>query len=123
MLPVAVTLKGIPFICFVVVLAMLAGRRRRRWASLLEDADVVSALVVSDLRTWRSSRRAVAATRDRAGEAAASILQRLQAVLLETAMLLDRGGADDPSVSEAIVECRALEGALDAIPGAAAASG
>ena len=123
MLPVAVLLKAIPFVCFVVVLAILAARRRRHWAALLAENGLAAPRIVADLCTWRSARAAVTATRGRAGDAAADILRRLQGALLRTAMVIDRGGLDDPGVAAAASECASLEAALSAIPGAAPASG
>lgn len=127
MIPVATAVKGLPLLLFVVVAVRLAHARERRWlrASLAGEYDeVVSAEELAILESPRGRRRARRAMRARAGERAARLLGRLQREQVNLAMVRSRvASVEDPALRRQRAVCRSLGDALEAIPGAASASG
>jgi protease PrsW len=128
LIPVATAVKGLPILLFVVLAVRLAHARERRWlrTTLMtefgRDAVTPDELVI--LESPNGRRRSRRAMRERAGDHAARILRRLQREQVNLAMVRSRvGSVDDPALVRQRALCRSLRDALEAIPGAAPASG
>jgi RsiW-degrading membrane proteinase PrsW (M82 family) len=127
-IPLATAAKGLPLLLFVILALRLAHERERRWlreALLSEIANGTitpeDEAILESPRLRRLSRRAL---RRRAGPGAARLLRRLQREQLNLAMIRSKvANEDDPALLRQRAFCRSLRGALQAIPGAAAASG
>jgi protease PrsW len=128
LIPVATAVKGLPLLLFVVLAVRLAHARERRWlrdalASELPE-DTVTPRELEILESPRRRARARRELRHRAGERAAGLLKRLQREQVNLAMVGSRVGSDDdPALLRQRAVCRSLRDALEAIPGAASASG
>jgi hypothetical protein len=126
LLPLALTVRALPFLLTVGLFVWLSRRRERRWLDLLGDSgpDCPSAAEIAVLRSASARRRAVRDMRRRAGANAAGLLKRLQREQVRMAMMIHRGTSeDDPHLIRQRAECRALSDVIRAIPGAAPASG
>ena len=126
---VATAAKGLPLLGFVVVAVVLARRRERRWLrAALEPEAGGAAVSREDLGVLDDPRRRRLARREmrvRAGARAATLLRRLQHEQIRLAVARSRaaGGASGaPAVAEQRELCKALRGALEAMPGAMTAS-
>jgi len=111
-----------------VVAVRLAHERERRWlhttlAGEFED-DVVTPEELAILESPKARRRARRAMRERAGERASDLVRRIQREQIDLAMVRSRVAShDDPALVRQRALCRSLRDALEAIPGAAPASG
>ena len=128
LIPLATAVKGLPLLLFVVIAVRLAHERERRWlrTTLATElgADVLTADELAILLSPSRRRRARRAMRERAGERAARLLRRLQREQVNLAMVRSRVASDaDPALIRQRAVCRSLHDALDAIPGAASATG
>jgi RsiW-degrading membrane proteinase PrsW (M82 family) len=119
----ALAVKGLPLLLFVVVALRLARRREERWLRAALAAEIggegLTNAEYEALRDPRRRRAAVIAMRRRAGAPAATLLARLQHEQVDLAMLASRVAApDDPAVIAQRDYCRSLRDALAAVPGA-----
>ncbi len=128
MIPLATAVKGLPLLLFVVVAVRLAHARERRWLHTTLagefEVDAVTPEELAILESPKARRRARRAMRERAGERASDLLRRLQREQINLAMVRSRVASDDdPALVRQRALCRSLRDALEAIPGAAPASG
>ena len=125
-IPVAAAVKGAPLLAVVIVLVNLARRRERRWlgAALASEVGTPALTrtelgILLDAGARRRSRRDM---RERAGEGASRLLQRVQREQINFAMVRTRVAADDDPALVAQRElCKSLRAGLFAMPGAAPA--
>ena len=128
LIPLATAVKGLPLLLFVVVAVRLAHARERRWLHTtltgeFED-DAVTPEELAILESPKARRRARRAMRERAGERASDLLRRIQREQIDLAMVRSRVATpDDPALVRQRALCRSLRDGLEAIPGAAPASG
>lgn len=127
LLPLALAVKGLPLLLFVVLALHLARRREQGWFDRALAAEIggegLSAEEFATLRSPARRRAAVAAMRRRAGGPAARLLTRLHREQIDLAMVASRVAMpDDPALAEQRQYCRSLRSALAAIPGAATAA-
>jgi protease PrsW len=128
LIPLATAVKGLPLLLFVVVAVRLAHARERRWlrATLTSEFDD-DAVTPEELAVLESPRRRLRTRRElrrRAGERAARLMKRLQREQINLAMVRSRVHSDDdPALLRQRALCRSLRDGLEAIPGAAPASG
>jgi RsiW-degrading membrane proteinase PrsW (M82 family) len=125
--PLDLAIKGLPLLLFVIVALRLARDRERRWLDGALAAEVglggVTAGELVVLRAPVRRRAAVRAMRARAGDAAGRLLGRLQREQVDLAMVASRVTASDaPELVAQRQYCVSLRAALDAMPGAAAAT-
>jgi RsiW-degrading membrane proteinase PrsW (M82 family) len=114
-------IKGLPFLIFLILLALFAQRREQRWFRGLTAADVGSDILTEQdiadlggLRSRWSARRRVAARKGPQGGKLAGQIQREQIAL---AMIRSRSTSDDdPNVVAQRERLRALRSQLDALP-------
>ncbi|MEX2276088.1 MAG: PrsW family glutamic-type intramembrane protease [Actinomycetota bacterium] len=128
LVPGATAVKGAPLLAFVGVAIVLALGRERRWLRHALGPEVGGPAVGDDdlatLEDPRSRRRARRAMATRAGDAAASLLHRLQREQLQLAAVRTRAGyLETPEVGRQRGVCRSLRDAIAAVPGAASAAG
>jgi protease PrsW len=127
LIPLATTVKGLPLLVFVTLAVVLARRRERRWLSGVLDPEVgsvgISAKELAVLEEPRRRRATVRQMRLRAGGNAASLLRRLHREQINLAMVRWKVGNDDPALLAQRAYCASLRDALNAIPGAASATG
>jgi RsiW-degrading membrane proteinase PrsW (M82 family) len=125
LVPIALTVKGLPLLLLVIVALRLARARERRWL----DAALAGEVGLEGLRAEEFAvlpvpsrrRAAVSAMRRRAGPSAARLLARLQREQIDLAMIASRVPPGDPSLLAQRDYCRSLRDALAAMPGATAA--
>ena len=125
--PVDLAIKGLPLLLFVIVALRLARARERRWLDGALDGEVglggVTAEELAILRVPARRRAAVRTMRTRAGDVAGRLLSRLQREQIDLAMVASRvTAAEAPELVAQRAYCVSLRAALDAIPGAVAAS-
>ena len=122
----AASVKGVPFLGFVMLAVGLAQRRERRWltgvlASETDDGGI-STQELEVLASPRRRRRVRREMRRRAGARAASVLHRLQREQVNLGMIRSRvAGESDPALLQQRALCSSLRMALEAMPGAASA--
>jgi len=126
-MPLALAVKGLPFLLLVVAAVRLAHARERRWLDAALAAEVgldgISVDELAALREPARRRAAVRAMHARAGRRAADLLRRLQREQINLAMVASRvARSDDPAVLAQRDHCRSLRDALAAMPGAASAA-
>jgi RsiW-degrading membrane proteinase PrsW (M82 family) len=128
LIPLATAVKGLPLLLFVVVAVRLAHARERRWLHTtltgeFED-DAVTPEELAILESPKARRHARRAMRERAGKRASDLMRRLQREQIDLAMVRSRVATpDDPALVRQRALCRSLRDGLEAIPGAAPASG
>jgi protease PrsW len=128
LIPLATAVKGLPLLLFVVVAVRLAHARERRWLHTaltgeFED-DAVTPEELAILESPKARRPARRAMRERAGKRASDLMRRLQREQIDLAMVRSRVATpDDPALVRQRALCRSLRDGLEAIPGAAPASG
>jgi hypothetical protein len=125
-LPFVLAIRGMPLLILVAVAVRAARRRERRWLDRALAGEVaLDHLTAEDaavLRAPRRRREEARAMRARAGQAAASLLQRLRREQINLAMIATRvSSSDDPALVAQRGYCRSLRHALEAIPGAVTA--
>ncbi len=128
LIPLATAAKGLPLLLFVVLALRLAHARELRWlrGSLVSEvADgSVTPRELAILESRKRRRGVRRETRARAGDRAAKLVGRLQREQLTLAMVRSRvADGDDPALLRQRAVCRSIRDALEAIPGAASASG
>jgi protease PrsW len=126
LIPLATAVKGLPLLLFVILAVRLAHARERTWLrATLADEHLAGAVTSDELAVLESPtrrRRSRRAMRERAGNHAARLLNRLQREQVNLAMVRSRVSSDDdPALRRQRALCRSLRDALDAIPGAASA--
>jgi RsiW-degrading membrane proteinase PrsW (M82 family) len=122
----ATSVKGLPFLGFVMLALRLARRRERRWltgvlASETDDGGI-STQELDVLASPRRRRQVRREMRRRAGRRAASVLHHLQREQVNLGMIRARvAQGEDPALLQQRALCRSLRMALEAMPGAASA--
>ncbi|MEP7060093.1 MAG: PrsW family intramembrane metalloprotease [Actinomycetota bacterium] len=122
----ATSVKGLPFLGFVVLALWLARRRERRWLTGVLAAETDDGGVsTEELEVLAHPRRRRAVRREmrrRAGSRAASVLHRFQREQVNLAMIRTRVATEeDPALIQQRALCASLRMALEAMPGAASA--
>ena len=122
----ATSVKGLPFLGFVVLALRLARRRERRWLTGVLAAETddggISRRELDVLASPHRRRQVRREMRRRAGSRAASVLHRLQREQVNLGMIRSRVAKDnDPVLLQQRALCRSLRMALEAMPGAASA--
>jgi hypothetical protein len=123
---VATSVKGLPFLGFLIVAVRLARRRERRWLTgVLAEEVADEGISPWELEILLSPGRRRQARRDmrrRGGSRAASVLHRLQREQVNLGMIRARvADEEDPALLQQRALCRSLRMALEAMPGAASA--
>jgi len=122
----ATSVKGLPFLGFVMLALRLARRRERRWLTGVLAAETddggISSRELDVLASPHRRRQVRREMRRRAGSRAASVLHRLQREQVNLGMIRSRVAKDnDPALLQQRALCRSLRMALEAMPGAASA--
>lgn len=121
----ATSVKGLPFLGFVMLALRLARRRERRWLTGVlageTDDGGISTQELEVLASPHRRRQVRREMRRRAGARAASVLHRLQREQVNLGMIRARVGEDEPALLQQRALCRSLRMALEAMPGAASA--
>ncbi|MGZ4152923.1 MAG: PrsW family intramembrane metalloprotease [Actinomycetota bacterium] len=117
LIPLAMAVKGLPFLIFLAALVWLARRREERWfASIMTSEVGLGGITEEELEVLtrpRLRRRVVREMRRRAGRETARLLRRLQKEQINLAMVRTRVDRDDdPDLVRQRDRCMRLRAAL-----------
>ncbi|MGZ4113977.1 MAG: PrsW family intramembrane metalloprotease [Actinomycetota bacterium] len=117
LIPLAMAVKGLPFLIFLAALVWLARRREERWfASIMTSEVGLGGITEEELEVLtrpRLRRRVVREMRRRAGRETARLLRRLQKEQINLAMVRTRVDRDDdPDLVPQRDRCMRLRAAL-----------
>jgi protease PrsW len=112
-----ITLKGVPFLAFLILMLVLARRRERYWLRKSIETELggpgLQPGELAILLRTKHRRRARAELRRRAGPVAASLLGRLQKEQIKLAMIRTRvAGPDHPDLQRQRARIQALRDQL-----------